>query len=373
LGFAGDWRGATKETPAPGFVSQEDAAGWLGAQEPVIAVNLNGEAKAYPLQILIWHEIANDALGGVPIAVTFCPLCNSAFVFDRRVPLSQEAQAAVLEVNEAQPAALDGAFLAAYAHQWGATEAFVGGLEVTFGVSGMLYNSNVLMFDSTTSTLWAQLLGEGNVGTLAGTKLLRYPGQIISFEAFRQAFPGAPVMSRDTGFSRDYGQNPYAGYDDVDSPPWFPAGAGDDRLPPKARVVTLEFPDAAVAFPFEVLKKARAINHTLAGRSFVVFWSEGTASALDHAMISSGRDVGAVGVFERGVNGRELTFGWNGEAFIDEQTGSHWNLLGRATSGELEGSELIALPHDNTLWFAWAAFMPDTLVYGGEQPVGTGE
>ena len=147
IGFTGDWQGAAGATQAPAFVTQEVAADWLEPQEPVITLTLNGESKAYPLQILTWHEIVNDTLGGVPVAVTFCPLCNSALAFDRRIPLTEDTQNTVVGLNEeAAPEPIAEDFLAAYTLQTG--EDVTAGLTVTFGVSGMLYNSNLLMFDT---------------------------------------------------------------------------------------------------------------------------------------------------------------------------------------------------------------------------------
>jgi hypothetical protein len=227
----------------------------------------------------------------------------------------------------------------------------------------MLFNSNLLMFDTVSSTLWAQILGEGNVGTLTGTELLRLPAQIVGFAEFREAFPDAPVMSRNTGFNRRYGLNPYVGYDDVNSPAFLFNGITDGRLPPKARVVSVERLEESAAYPFEVLATARIVNDRIADLPLAVFWQEGTASALDRQSIAASSDIGAVGVFNRMLNGQELTFSWNGEAFVDDQTGSTWNLLGTATSGELEGKRLAPVVHDNTLWFAWAAFKPETRIY----------
>ena len=298
------------------------------------------------------------------MAVTFCPLCNSALAFDRRIPLTESAQEAVTELNEAatpEPLAED--FLAAYDLQTGAENEVTAGLTVTFGVSGMLYNSNLLMFDTATSTLWSQLLGTGNVGTLSGAQLLRYPAQIVSFAEFREAFPDAAVLSQATGVDRRYGQNPYVGYDEADSPAFLFAGVPDDRLAPKERVLSIDAAEESVAYPFSVLSEAKVINDEVGTTPVAVFWEAGTTSALDAGAIAESRDVGAVGVFERDVEGQTLTFAWGGEAFVDEETGSRWNILGLATEGELAGTQLTPIVHDNTLWFAWAAFKPDTRVY----------
>lgn len=363
LSFSGDWTGSVPAGRQASYVSQEEASEWLEPQEPVIAMNIGSEARAYPLQILTWHEIANDTLAGVPVAVTFCPLCNSALAFDRRVPVADDALTDVQAFNsDVTTVALDDDFVAAYERQTGSVPAEQA-IPVTFGVSGLLYNSNLLMFDSDTSTLWSQLLGEGNIGTLTDTELLRYPAQIVSFAEFQEAFPEGDVLSRDTGYSRGYGRNPYVGYDDIDSPAFLFRGETDGRLPPKERVISVVQGDTSVAYPFSELAQARVIHDQIADTPVVVFWQEGTTSALDQAVIAESTDVGGAGIFSREVAGRVLDFAWNDETFIDEQTGSTWNLLGQAVAGELEGNQLTPVVHDNTLWFAWAAFKPDTRIY----------
>lgn len=364
LGFSGDWVGAAGPTAEPTFVAPEAASGWLKDQEPVIAFSVLGETRIYPLQILTWHEIVNDTVAGVPVAVTFCPLCNSALAFDRRIPLGAADVDAVRDLNpsaaiEELPEDVAEDHLA----QTRGAAAPTHGLEVTFGVSGMLYNSNLLMFDTATSTLWSQVIGEGVVGTLAGTDLLRYPAPIVSFSDAREAHPDALVLSRDTGFQRAYGSNPYVGYDDVGSPAFLFRGESDGRLPPKSRVVTFELGGEPVAYPFDEMREVRVVNDVVGGEPIVVFWQAGTRSALDAREIAQSEDVGAVNVFHRELDGQTRSFAWDGEAFVDEETGSRWDLFGRAVDGELEGSELDAIPHDNTLWFAWAAFEPETRIF----------
>lgn len=363
LSFSGDWTGSVPAGRQASYVSQEEASGWLEPQEPVIAMNIGGEARAYPLQILTWHEIANDQLAGVPIAVTFCPLCNSALAFDRRVPVNDDALTDVRDFNsDVTTVTLDNDFMAAYEQQTGNVPAEQA-VPVTFGVSGLLYNSNLLMFDSATSTLWSQLLGEGNVGTLTDTELLRYPAQIVSFAEFQEAFPAGDVLSRDTGYSRGYGRNPYVGYDDIDSPAFLFRGETDGRLPPKERIISVVQGDTSVAYPFSELAQARIIHDQIGDTPVVVLWQEGTTSALDQAVIAESADIGGAGIFSRELDRQVLDFTWDGEAFVDEQTSSTWNLLGQAVAGELEGSQLTPVVHDNTLWFAWAAFKPDTRIY----------
>jgi hypothetical protein len=244
----------------PHFVRTAEAS-FLRPREPVIALVLAGRARAYPLQILTWHEIVNDVVAGVPVAVTFCPLCNTAIAFDRRVE----------------------------------------GRTLSFGTTGNLRNSDLVMYDRQTESWWQQFGGEGVIGRYAGTRLRTLPARIVAWRSFRAQHPHGLVLSRSTGYSRPYGENPYAGYDDVSSPPFFPTrNAGDKRLPPKERVVFLERGGSAVAIPFSTLAKKRCVEVTLAGHRFEVRWQAGVSSALDSNEIASGRDVGAAQVLERG-------------------------------------------------------------------------
>jgi archaellum component FlaG (FlaF/FlaG flagellin family) len=363
LGFSGDHTGAVGESPAPVFISQQEAT-WLAEEEPVIVMSLAGENRIYPLQILTWHEIINDTLGGVPIAVTFCPLCNSALAFDRRVPLSEEGLERLKTVNaNASITSLSNDFLASYQKQEGTDIAIAEAVEVTFGVSGMLYNSNMLMFDTSSSTLWSQLVGEAVVGTLTGAQLLRYPAPIVSFAEAKASFPDADVVSKETGFRRAYGSNPYVGYDRVGSPAFLFEGVIDGRLTPKERVITLEIGNESVAYPFSVISQVGVVNDLVGDEAIVVFWQAGTRSALDKDSIADSQDVGAANVFERTLEGQVLSFKWDGSSFIDEETSSTWNLLGQAVSGELKGKQLTPVVHDNTLWFAWASFRPETRIF----------
>ncbi|MGB5882321.1 MAG: DUF3179 domain-containing protein, partial [Thermoanaerobaculia bacterium] len=298
---------------------------WLEDQEPVISFEINGEAKAYPLQILTWHEIVNDVVGGVPVAVTFCPLCNSAIVFDRRL----------------------------------------GGVLYDFGVSGNLRSSDLIMWDRQTHSWWQQLTGEAIVGELTGCQLTLLPSAITSWEDFKASYPNGLVLSRDTGFSRDYGRNPYAGYDRTDNPPFLIQGNPDGRLLPKERIVSVTINDVAVAFPFTSVEQKRVVNYTVGGQDLAVFFKPGTRSALDRSVIAESKEVGATGVFDTSVDGRKLTFRHDGEDFVDFETGSVWTILGEAIEGPLTGSILTPIVHANPFWFSWAAFKPDTLIYKG--------
>jgi len=234
---------------------------FLEPREPVIELVVRGEARAYPLQILTWHEIVNDTVAAVPVAVTFCPLCNTAIVFDRHV----------------------------------------GGRTLSFGTTGKLRHSDLVMYDRQTESWWQQFGGKALVGANTGKRLTQLPAQIVSWGEFERKHPGGLVLTRDSGHDRPYGRNPYAGYDDADSPPIFPTpNLDDDRLPPKERVVFIQRGDESIAVPFSTLAKRRTIEVTVAGDPLVVRYRGGVASALDSESIADGRDVGAAEVLAAG-------------------------------------------------------------------------
>ncbi|MDZ7780627.1 MAG: DUF3179 domain-containing protein [Gemmatimonadota bacterium] len=308
----------------PDFVSVDDADDWLDDREPVIVVRHEGDARAYPYQVMIWHEIVNDEVGGKPLAVTYCPLCNTALVFEREHP--------------------EGRF--------------------DFGTTGRLRMSDLIMYDRQTETWWQQASGEAIVGELAGERLKLFPAQSTSWSQFKEAHPEGRVLSRDTGHDRPYGQNPYEGYDTQPGPfeRLFRSDT-DNRLPPMERVAAVTYGDRPVAYPFSALSEQRVVNDKIEGESVVVLWAPGTASALDRGNIADGRDVGSSGVFLATLDDRTLTFEAAGDGqFRDRETGSTWDVTGRAVEGPLSGTRLEAIPHGDYLWFAWAAFRPNTEV-----------
>jgi hypothetical protein len=309
----------------PKFVSTREADAWLPPKEPVLAVRVGEDARAYPLRILIWHEIVNDRIGGRSVAVTYCPLCNSGLVFD---PV-------------------------------------VGGTALDFGTSGMLYKSDLVMYDRKTHSLWAQMEGRAIVGELAGTKLSLLPANTIAYEDFKAAYPGGRVLSPETGHRRQYGVNPYAAYDRPDLDPFLLRGEPDRRRPPKERVVGVAAANAARAYPWPVLIRQRVVQDTIGEERLVIFYQPGVLSALDAPRMEQSRAIGATGVFSPVVAGKSLTFEPVAQGFRDRETGSLWNLLGRAFKGPLAGTQLRAIPHVDAFWFAWAAFHPSTSIYGG--------
>ena len=308
------------DEPKP--VDQEQAEEFMDDKEPVLVAEAGGDARAYPVQILIWHEIVNDDLAGRPIAVTFCPLCNSSLVFDRRVE----------------------------------------GETLTFGTTGNLRNSDLVMWDRQTESWWQQLTGEAVVGALTGTKLEALPSQTLSWSDFKERYPDGDVLSRDTGHDRDYGANPYEGYDTADQQPFLLDGEADRRLPPKERVAAAFVGDEVAVVPFPRLARERVVNAEVGGRPLVFLFKPGVRSALDAGAINDSKDVGTAAAFERTLDGRELELRADGDGFVDREGGSRFDITGRAVSGPLEGRRLPQVRHDQQFWFALAAFVPDARI-----------
>ena len=180
------------------------------------------------------------------------------------------------------------------------------------------------MNDRQTETLWQQLGGRAIVGDRTGETLTRIPSQIVSFGQFAEAYPAGDVLSRDTGYNRPYGRNPYAGYDDVDKKPFRFRGETDGRLPPMEKVVAISVEGADKAYPHRITKEQRVIRDTVAGQPVVVWHSDGAVSALDARRISRSKAVGSTGVFDPRVDGRTLHFRYDEGRFVDEETGSTW-------------------------------------------------
>jgi hypothetical protein len=304
----------------PDFISQEEASNWLRGREPVISMEINGEARAYPIQILMWHEIANDELGGVPVSVTFCPLCYSAIVFDRRH---------------------DGEIL-------------------EFGVSGLLRHSDMIMFDRQTDSLWQQFSGEALVGDYTGDFLTIIPSQLISFDQFRETYPDAKVLSRNTGHRRNYGENPYAGYDDINNSPFLLRKEVPGEISPMEKVVGVRTDSKVKGYTYTVTRDKRVLHDTVGGESIVIFHLDGMASALDNRQIHRSRDDGATGVFSPILRNKELEFEYRDGKIYDLNTESQWNIAGRAVSGPHKGEQLKTLVYGDYFAFAWLVFYPET-------------
>jgi hypothetical protein len=302
----------------PRFVDTDAAKDWLSADESVLVVSRNDETHIYPVQILMFHEIVNDVVGGVPVTVTYCPLCNTGAAFLRNFD----------------------------------------GRTMDFGVSGMLRYSNLIMYDRQTETWWQQATGKGIAGRYAGGRLEILPILMLPWDEASSEYADAQVLSRETGFARSYGRNPYSGYDRSSRPFLYRGPEIDGQYDPMTRVVTLNLNGDSAAHPYPVLQEERVVNDRVGGTPVVVIWQAGTASPLDSSSVSGGRDVGTANAFVARADGRELSFELQDDDVVDTQTGSVWNANGRAVSGELEGSSLEPVPQIQHFWFSWTAFRP---------------
>jgi len=225
-------------------------------REPVITVEINGQTpRAYPIRYLTWHEIVNDKIGNVPVAVTFCPLCNSGMVFDRRV----------------------------------------GGKLRQFGVSGKLRNSDMVMYDVETESWWQQAIGTGIVGAHRGDVLKQLPSWMESWAEFKARNPQGLVMD-EPDWSRAYGRNPYVSYDSSGRPFLYSGELPPHGIPPLMRVVRV----GKRAWPISRLRAEGEVREA----DLVISWGAGQASALDARTIGDGKDVGTVRV--RDGSGRDV-------------------------------------------------------------------
>ncbi len=300
---------------------------WLEDQEPGVLIEVGDEARFYPLAVLTRHEIVNDEVGGIPIAVTYCPLCNTAVAFDRRFE----------------------------------------GEVLRLGVSGLLRNSDLVMWDLQSQSLWQQITGEAIVGEHAGKSLTSVGSAIVRWADFVGNHPDGLAMTQDQGFGAFYGSNPYEFYSSGARPYSFFQGEIDDRYPALSRVVGVTIDEGEKAYPFSEISEVRVVNDDLDGRPLVVFWgAEATTDALDAGDISEARAIGTGIAYDPVVDGRRLTFApLSDTEFVDNETGTTWTILGKAVDGELAGSELELLPHRNEFWFAWQAFFPEAQIWTG--------
>ena len=272
----------------------------------VIGLDINGEKRAYPLFIMVWHEIVNDSIGGVPVAVTYCPLCFTNQVFER----------------------------------------VIDGKEVEFGTSGKLYNSNLVMYDRLTDSYWSQALGVAITGELTGYELKRIPFDVISWADWKTLHPDTLVLTTETGHIRSYGVDPYGDYY-TDPRILFPVEHEDDRMHPKELILGFHESDVYKAYKQDDVESAIVINDIFNNKPMMLV-----------SLFS-----GDSRAFDRTVNDKVLTFDFVDNVIIDLESKSKWNYDGVATSGSMEGIQLVRLPFNPGFWFQWVAFHPDTEVY----------
>ena len=311
---------AATEDAIPALFAQPDhfvavSAGdreWEG-EEPVIGLVVGGEARAYPIRLLSNHEVVNDHVGGRPVLVTWCPLCYSAIVFDRVVE----------------------------------------GREITFGVSGYLLNSNLVLYDHPTNTLWSQLLGQGIKGAHSGTRLEVIPSTLTSWSDWKKAFPDTEVLSaRALELYQGEVVDPYVGYYTSGVAGLSGSGNTDSRLKVNPLVLGLAAGEISVAYPLDRIQSERLINDQRGDLPLAVVYDPARQSAY---------------LYHREAAGRGLTFrqGLREGTMVDLETRSRWDIrTGQAVRGRLRGEELTRINAPLVFWFAWSSHYPDTQVFG---------
>lgn len=307
----------------PKYIGFSEADEWLRESEPVVAFAHDGVARAFPLQILIFHEIVNDTIAGKPVTVTFCPLCNASIVFDR------ELEGTVLD----------------------------------FGTTGRLRNSDLIMYDRQSESWWQQFTGRGMIGQYNEQVLKQLPSQIISYEVFKSSYPLGEVLSRETGSRRVYGQNPYRGYDDINSNPFLLKGSVDPRLPAMERVLSVPDGEGVQLVPLSVLVDNPVVQFTVAEGGVVVLAATLANSALDDSRISESRLIPSAAAFLATMGGEVLNFKLNDGKVIDEKSGSVWNAIGVAVEGTYKGKQLQQIDRGVHFAFAWLRFDPGANIY----------
>jgi len=315
----------------PKFLDKKEALAVFYKNEPVVAVEINNSAKAYSLNILSFHEISNDTLNGIPILVSYCPLCNTAIIFDRRLNVDGKTKTA------------------------------------KFGIAGMLRKSNMVMWDDLTESWWQQIMGEAVVGKLTNTQLKIIPSKVISVKEFFENYPNGKILSNKTGFvqaEKKYGKNMYVKYDSLGkNPKRFFQDKVDERLPAMERIVGLSVNGEYKAYPFLVIKKMGVINDKFNSQNLVIFYNSGAVSILDKKELNESKNIGSATVFIPRINGQILTFKKTGKGFTDVQTNSIWNISGKCTSGKMKGKHLKAKNYGTHFAFSWFSFFPATKVY----------
>jgi hypothetical protein len=289
----------------PKFAEVQGSA-FVSDSDVVIGLEINGDARAYPLFILVWHEIVNDKVGDVPVAVTYCPLCYTNQVFER----------------------------------------IINGQEVEFGTSGKLYNSNLVMYDRWTESYWSQGLGIAVTGELSGMQLKTIPFDVITWGDWKKLHPDTLVLTTDTGHIRSYATDPYGDYY-TDPRIIFPVDNSDDRMHPKEIILGFHKDGIYKAYKQNDVEIHKVINDDI-GETSVMLVSQ---------FLQNSR------AFDRTVNGKVLEFEFTDEKIIDTKTKSVWNYDGVAISGSMEGNKLTRMSIAPGFWFEWIAFHPDTEVW----------
>ena len=303
-----------------------DQATYLNAADAVFGLHINDEARAYPLRIMDWHEMANDVVGGVPVSLAYCTLCGAAVAYDDR--------------------ASDGNIY-------------------TFGTSGFLFRSNKLMYDRQTKTLWNQLTGEPVLGELAGTDvtLTVLPVVLTTWEEWLVKHPDTLVLDVDTGFPRDY--TPGAAYGDYFSVEvtMFPVWQRSDLLDTKDQVFALRINGLPKAYPLDILTEEQVVNDLLGDTAVLIIAPRGTVNVDGNSLRVGRVNYSAGGEVRAYERGNETFSPTDDPDVIMDADGREWQVGEAALTGP-EGETLPRLGGHLAYWFGWFAFFPNTQVYG---------
>jgi len=279
---------------------------FLMGNDLVLGIEINGDVRAYPLKIMNWHEIVNDNIGGRNVVVTYCPLCKSGVLFSRELE----------------------------------------GKTLSFGNTGSLWESVLLMYDRETESFWAQVGGRAVEGTLKGKRLEMLPSITTRWKDWKNLYPDTLVLSPDTGYDRNYKINAYDRYYlDKEKLPPFPLSLIDNRLLPKDLVIGVKLGDEKIAYPVDKIGW-KIVHDSLNGENIVLF----TRPKLS-------------GVYFSDLEGTKMEFEIINNSIFDKNTDSRWNFLGQSIEGPLKGKRLRSAPIAYTFWYGWVAEYPDTMLY----------
>ena len=315
---------------SPRYIDAAKAKDSLFGGQPVIAVELNGLSYAFPINMLSYHEIVNDSIAGIPFSVVYCPLCNTAYVFDRRLNHNNK------------------------------------NYTLKFGTSGMLRMSNLVMWDEQTETWWQHIDGEGLVGELAGAKLKILPAKIISLNNYTEFYSDGKVMLpvEDTSYETHYEINNYVHYDSIGiEKPFLFFKKVDGRLPAMEYVISVEDNNVIKSYPLSILQTEKVINNQVGSKNIVLFYNADMISNLDAKDISKGKQIGSGAVYNAVVEKQNLHFEAYDDNFKDKETNSLWNFAGECFEGKYKGEKLESVVYGLDFAFAWLAFHPESIIY----------
>ncbi|WP_169656715.1 DUF3179 domain-containing (seleno)protein [Flammeovirga aprica] len=313
----------------PRFYNEENAKEEYKEEANVVVVAAGREFKAYPLDFLMFHQVINDRIGGMPIAITYCPLTDAVEVYERRFQYKGVQR------------------------------------ELTLHPSGMIRKSNIILYDQQSESWWQQYNGKSYTGEFKGHELVKYPVLRMTMGQYFDNYRYGLVMKFN---ERDellpYGKNPYYNYDNVlVEKPLHLNYMPSERLMPMERIVAVKLLDEHVIYPLEDVQERGVINDKPLDMYIAVFYSGASTSMLAGRDIHTNKKIGSVAVYSSFHEGQSLSFSKEGEVFRDDQTQSVWNFSGRCIEGKLKGQQLKMLKFSQNFSFPELDFYPNSLIY----------